>query len=73
MNKKRGVSLVFAVLLVFSLISLASAEKLALNSDEQINSLTGLVSVGNLHIGDIFYLSDGKKARVTGIEDAADD
>jgi len=72
--KKRGVILLF--LLVLSLIFIVYAQtyssgKVILNNDN--NSTGKIVTTENLNIGDIFYLDDGRKARVTSVEDIVSD
>jgi len=67
MNKRVGILL---VLLLFGVLVYAhsfNSGKLILNNDT--NSTGSLVSSENLNIGDVFTLSDGRKARVTGIKD----
>jgi len=69
MKKRVGILL---ALLVLSLIILVYAQafdsgKLILNDDN--NSTGSLVSSDNLSVGDVFYLEDEKKARVTSVED----
>jgi len=73
MKKRVGILL---ALLVLSLIILVYAQnidsgKLILNDDA--NSTGSLVSSENFNVGDIFYLDDGRKAKVTGIKDIEDD
>jgi len=72
MRKRVGI---FLALLVLSLIIIVYAQsfdsgKMILNNDA--NSIGRLVSSENLNIGDIFYLDDGRKAKVTGIEEIVD-
>ena len=74
--KKRWVILI--ALLVLSSIILVYAqsldsEKLVLNSGDKVNSISALINAENLSIGDVFYLEDGRKARVTGVEDIVSD
>jgi len=65
--------LLLLVLLLFGILVYAQtySGKLILNDDN--NSTGSLVSSENLSVGDIFYLEDGRKARVTGISDVNDD
>jgi len=71
--RKRVVILLLLVLLLFGILVYAQtySGKLILNDDN--NSTGSLVSSENLSVGDIFYLEDGRKARVTGISDVNDD
>jgi len=71
--KKRGLVLI-ALLILFSIFIVyaqtRNSGKLILNDD---NSIGRLVSSDNLSVGDIFYLDDGRKARVTSVEDIVSD
>ncbi|MFH1711167.1 MAG: hypothetical protein ABH840_02555 [Nanoarchaeota archaeon] len=72
--RKRGLFLLsllvlFSIVLVYAQTS--DSGKLVLNSEDEVNSDDGLISVNNLDIGDVFYI-DGKKARVTDIENIVD-
>jgi len=73
--RKRG--LIFLALLVLSLIILVYAQasdsgNIVLNNDndEKIGSIG---SSENFNVGDVFYLDDGRKARVTSVEDIVSD
>jgi len=68
--KKRW--LVFIALLVLSLIFLVYAQtfnsgKLTLNNHHKVTGR--MLNSNNLSVGDIFTLPDGRKARVTGVEE----
>jgi len=69
----------FIALLVLSFIVLVYARsfdsgKLVLDNNYNNNQVRGeIISSNNLSVGDIFYLDDGRKARVTGVEDIASD
>ncbi|MFH1711164.1 MAG: hypothetical protein ABH840_02540 [Nanoarchaeota archaeon] len=68
--RKRG--LIFLALLVLFSIVLVYAQdfnsgKLVLNSEDEVNG--EIVSSENLNVGDTFYLEDGRKARVSRVEE----
>ncbi|MFH1711170.1 MAG: hypothetical protein ABH840_02570 [Nanoarchaeota archaeon] len=77
MENKKCLSLILSfAILSFAILVHAqdfNFEKLVLNSGENVDSVFGLISVDSLEIGDVFYLDDWRKARVSGLEDMVDE
>jgi len=73
--RKRGVILLLLVLLLFGVLVYAQtySEKVVLNNADKSNFAGSLISTENFNVGDIFYLEDGRKAKVTGIKDIVSD
>ena len=77
--KNKKYLLFFLILLCLSFIFLVYAQsfdsgKLVLDNNYNNNQVRGeIISSNNLSVGDVFYLDDGRKARVTGVEDIASD
>jgi len=69
MKKRVGILLVLLLFGVLVYAQTFNSGKVVLN--EKSGSTGRLVSSENLNIGDIFYLDDGRKAKVTGVEDVA--
>ncbi|MFH1711166.1 MAG: hypothetical protein ABH840_02550 [Nanoarchaeota archaeon] len=72
---KKSWVIVLSLLVLFSIVLVYAQTldtgKLILNSEDEVNG--EIVSAENLNVGDTFYLEDGRKARVSGIEGVVGD
>jgi len=71
--KKRVVVLIVLTALLFVVLVYARFDsgKVILN-DDKVNSAGKIITTENLSVGDVFYLEDGRKARVTGVSEVDD-
>ena len=64
-----GLLVLFSIVLVYA--RNLDSGKVVFTDNHNVNSTGKIISTENLSVGDIFYLDDGRKARVTGVEDVA--